>query len=269
VGRVQSHPRGIGARVRRHYRGDPGGPPQPPLPSAPGRKIVVTVAAVVGVALAGAAVGLEIASSRGSPASPAPGRAAAPQPGGPATSPSPATSSGPASAPSPATSPTSAAPPPAAQYAQAEAGFQRAQAALRAAGYQGALSERLGGDCATSSYGQVHGFFRAHPCRWLARAYLAVSQPGPGGTAMALVAISWVDMPTAQLAGQYKRLVDTGGTGNVTELSRDTGPYQDVSFSGAFYQSGSTGTAVWNVQAQPVQPIAVPAVQAILRASRQ
>jgi hypothetical protein len=265
VGRVQSHPRGIGARMRRHYRGDPGGPPPPPLPSAPGRRIVVTVAAVVGVALAGAAVGLELASSRGSPANPAPGRAAAPQPGGPVTSPRPAPSSGPAS---PAPSAPSAAPP-AAQYAQPEAGFQQAQAALRAAGYQGALAERLGGDCATYSYGQVQGFFQAHPCRWLARAYLAVSAPGQGGATVVLVAISWVDMPSAQLAGQFKRLVDTGGTGNVTELSRDTGSYQDVSFSGAFYQSGITGTAVWNVQAQPVQPIAVPAVQAILRASRQ
>ncbi len=253
MGRVQSHPRRIGARIRPHYRGDSGGTPQPPLPAAPGRRIVVTVAVVVGVVLAGTAAGLAIAGPRGNPAASAPG--------GAVTSPRPA-APGPAAAPTPATS----APP--SQYARPEAGFRNTQAALRAAGYQGALSERLGGDCATYSYGQVQGFFRANPCQWLARAYLAVSRGGPGGPGVVLVAISWADMPSARLAGEYKRLVDAGGTGNITELSRDTGSYQNVSFSGAFYLSGITGTAVWNVQAQPVQPVPVAAVQAILRAAR-
>jgi len=54
-------------------------------------------------------------------------------------------------------------------------------------------------------------------------------------------------MPDGALARWYKRLVNKGGTGNITELTRDSGPYRNVRFTGQFYDSGMTGNAVWNL----------------------
>lgn len=62
-------------------------------------------------------------------------------------------------------------------------------------------------------------------------------------------------MPDASSAAAYKKLADTGGTGNITELSRNTGPYQKVKYTGQFYASGLDGLSVWNVQMQPVGSI--------------
>ena len=59
-------------------------------------------------------------------------------------------------------------------------------------------------------------------------------------------------MRTTRLAKKYKSLVDTGGTGNVTELSRETGPYRKVRFTRSTYTSGIDGTTVWNAQIKPV-----------------
>jgi hypothetical protein len=86
---------------------------------------------------------------------------------------------------------------------------------------------------------------------------------------LALVATSWVDMPTLSLAMDYKHLVDVSGTGNITELSREVGPYRNVKFSGNYYLSGMTGTAVWNVQVQPIVPTPVKVLKTILDDSRQ
>lgn len=155
---------------------------------------------------------------------------------------------------------------PAGRYAAAEAGFRHAAATLSAAGYQADLVVRLGGGCAANSYGQVQAFFSGHPCEWLARAYLRVRQ---GSTGVALVAISWVQMPSTAQAATYKRLVDAAGTGNVTELSRVAGPDRDVTYTGLYYLSGQSGPAVWNVQAQPAGAGNAAAVRAVLGDCRQ
>jgi hypothetical protein len=144
--------------------------------------------------------------------------------------------------------------------------FKGTAAVLTAAGYSVSLDISLGSNCFDNSYGQVHNFFKTHPCKWLARAYLAVGGDGDG---VILVAISWVDMRSVSLAQKYKRLVDRSGTGNVTELSRDSGPYKNVRFSGDFYISGIGGTSVWNAQAQPVVPTPTAVINKILNASRQ
>jgi hypothetical protein len=59
-------------------------------------------------------------------------------------------------------------------------------------------------------------------------------------------------MPDAEDAGDLQRLVDRPGTGNVTELSRDEGPHQDVDYSGRYYDSGRDGDTFSSVQAEPV-----------------
>jgi hypothetical protein len=116
----------------------------------------------------------------------------------------------------------------------------------------------------TQKYG-VQDFFNEHPCKWVFRAYLAAfsstSANGPG----LLIALSWVDMPNVSVAKNYKQLVDKYTTGNVTELSRDMGPYQNIPYSGKHYASGIDNTAVWNVQVQPVTPVPTSVINDALR----
>ena len=147
-----------------------------------------------------------------------------------------------------------------------QASFNRTAAALTANGYGGYLVPSFDNNCVTHSYGKVQSFFQLHPCRWLARAYAVIREYKQDPM---LVAISWVDMPTSSLAEQYKSLVDKPGTGNITELSRETGPYQKVVFNGNYYLSGVIGTAVWNVQVQPIGSVPVNVIDKVLNDSRQ
>ena len=99
------------------------------------------------------------------------------------------------------------------------------------------------------SYGQVREFFRAHPCSSLRRAQFEVRDRNGD---VALVPVAWVEMPTGAQARQLKTLMDSGGTGNVTELSRERGRYRTVRYTGDAYASRRDGTTVVNAQAQPV-----------------
>ena len=101
-------------------------------------------------------------------------------------------------------------------------------------------------DCVAHSYGQVQDFFRAHPCTALFRALLEV-RDNRGN--LALLAVAWVDMPDPDEARQLQQLMDRGGTGNITELSRERGGQR---FSGDYYRSARDDTTVVNVQAEPV-----------------
>lgn len=58
---------------------------------------------------------------------------------------------------------------------------------------------------------------------------------------VALVPIAWVERPTEAEAHQLKALMDTGGTGNMTELSRERGRYRSVRHTGDAYAPGETG----------------------------
>jgi hypothetical protein len=105
-------------------------------------------------------------------------------------------------------------------------------------------------DCVAHSYGLVREFFRDNPCSALFRALFEI-QDKRGN--VVLVAVAWVDMPDAPQARTFKDLVDRDGTGNVTELSRERGPYQNVRFSGDHYTSIREDATVINTQAQPVR----------------
>ena len=147
------------------------------------------------------------------------------------------------------------------------ADFKNARSALLASGYRYIdFAEESDSSCEPHSYDLVRDFFRSHPCEWLVRAYLAVHD---GNLGVVLVALSWVGMPDASTAAEYKKLVDTGGTGNITELSRDTGPYRTIKYSGRFYTSGLDGSSVWNVQLQPVGSIPTAFVSSILGKFKQ
>ncbi len=139
--------------------------------------------------------------------------------------------------------------------------FKSAQAAFLAMSHGHVdFAAESGSNCEQHSYGLVTDFFKSHPCQWLTRAYLAIHD---GSLGEVLVALSWVGMPDASSAAEYKKLVDTGGSGNITELSRDTGPYRTVKYDGQFYKSGIDGSSVWNMEVQPVGQVPASFVSAV------
>jgi hypothetical protein len=101
-------------------------------------------------------------------------------------------------------------------------------------------------DCVAHSYGQVQDFFRTHPCKALFRAMLDVRN---NRSNIAVVAVAWVDMPDADQAQQLQQLIDRGGTGNITELSRERGGQR---FTGDYCSTVRDDTTVVDVQAEPV-----------------
>jgi hypothetical protein len=104
-------------------------------------------------------------------------------------------------------------------------------------------------DCAAHSYGEVRNYFSDHPCRGLERAWYEVRDDEDN---RAILSVAWVEMPDPDAANDLQRLVDRPGTGNVTELSKEDGPYQDVRYSGWYYRSGRDGDTFHSVQAEPL-----------------
>jgi hypothetical protein len=106
-----------------------------------------------------------------------------------------------------------------------------------------------GTDCAANSYGAVREFFEQHPCAALYRSVLEVRDREGD---VVLVAIASVEMPDEVQADDLKSLLDSPGSGNLTELSRERGRYQTVRYTGDAYASRREGDVVTNAQAQPV-----------------
>ena len=104
-------------------------------------------------------------------------------------------------------------------------------------------------DCVQHSYGQVHDFFREHPCTALHRAYFRIRDRQGD---VVLVAASWVQMPDEAGARALKKLLDVRGTGNVAELSREQGGYRTVRYTGDASSARRDGSVVANAQAQSV-----------------
>jgi hypothetical protein len=110
-------------------------------------------------------------------------------------------------------------------------------------------------DCAKSATGRVRQFLSRHPCKQYATATRTVAKRG----ATALVAFSWVEMPTATLAGRYKVKVDAYNTGNPPGVS--------LAFNGLCYTSGQHGATVWTVEVRPTGHVNVD--REILQAAAQ
>lgn len=104
-------------------------------------------------------------------------------------------------------------------------------------------------DCVGHSYGQMPDFFRRQPCEAIHRALFQI-RDAKGD--VVLVAVAWVQMPDEASARDLKTKLDSDGTGNITELSREQGKYRTVRFTGDAYASRIDGTVVTNAQAQPV-----------------
>ncbi|MGH3381549.1 MAG: hypothetical protein ACRDP6_43150 [Actinoallomurus sp.] len=84
-----------------------------------------------------------------------------------------------------------------------------------------------------------------------------------------LVAISWVEMPSARLATEYKQLADTVGAGSISELWRDKTLYRKFDYSSSAHTSGINGAPVWNVQARPIVSKTNTEITEVLIDSRQ
>jgi hypothetical protein len=110
-------------------------------------------------------------------------------------------------------------------------------------------SEDSAQDCAAHSYGEVRSWFQAHPCTGLDRAWYEVSDDHDN---KAMLSVAWVQMPDADSAGELQTVVNRPGTGNVTELSKDDGPYQGVAYRGRYYRSSRDGDTFCSVQAEPL-----------------
>ncbi|WP_181778859.1 hypothetical protein [Pseudonocardia pini] len=105
------------------------------------------------------------------------------------------------------------------------------------------LDEAFDQDCARQSYGQVQDYLRANPCEGLGRALFEITEAG----ITVVVAVAVVDMADENDARELHRLLDTHGTGNITEL-RGT---RRVTWTGEQYASGRHETTVVNAQAEP------------------
>ena len=104
-------------------------------------------------------------------------------------------------------------------------------------------------DCAAHAYGEVRNHFSDHPCDGLDRAWYELGDDGDG---TAVLSVAWVRMPDPESASDLKRVVDRPGTGNITELSKQDGPYQHVGYSGWYYRSDVDGDTFRSVQAEPL-----------------
>jgi len=67
-----------------------------------------------------------------------------------------------------------------------------------------------------------------------------------------LLAVSWVEMSSEAAAGSLRELLDTEGTGNIIELSRERGRYRTIRYGGDAYASSRGGTVVATAQAEPI-----------------
>ncbi|ASU79971.1 hypothetical protein CDG81_18795 [Actinopolyspora erythraea] len=121
------------------------------------------------------------------------------------------------------------------------------------------------GSCAGRSYGRVVDFFTEHPCRKLRRALLTV--PDGSGETM-LVAVSRTTMPSTGAAKRLRELLDTPGTGNLAELSRDSPSWPEAEFTGTYYASAREGATVTVAEATPGSDRDVPEPSALHEAAR-
>lgn len=103
--------------------------------------------------------------------------------------------------------------------------------------------------CSAHAYGGVREFLVSHPCSALSRALFEATDDS--GHQM-LVAVSWTDMPTAENAGQLREKTDKPGTGNITELSKESNKYPGVPFTGSHYASTVNDRTTVIAQAEPL-----------------
>ncbi|HUQ60791.1 hypothetical protein [Lentzea sp.] len=96
-------------------------------------------------------------------------------------------------------------------------------------------------ECVSHSFGQVRDHFAHNRCTSLDRTLFAV---GDDRGDVAVVSVAWVGFPNRREAGEFKKLIDVHGTGDITPLGTPLLDLADVRFTGLHYQSRSDGSTV-------------------------
>lgn len=102
-------------------------------------------------------------------------------------------------------------------------------------------------ECADVSFGQMVGWFEANPCERVIR---GLYETGVDDS-RALVSLAVVTMPAAEEAEEFLSIAQLGGTGNVSDLVRDSSVEVPgaVTVSGEQYASQRDGSDVTIVEA--------------------
>ncbi|SFR20029.1 hypothetical protein SAMN04488564_10592 [Lentzea waywayandensis] len=96
-------------------------------------------------------------------------------------------------------------------------------------------------ECVSHSFGQVRDHFVRNPCKSLDRTLFAV---GDDRGNVAVVSVAWVGFRNRREAGEFKKLIDVHGTGDVSPLATPLLDLADVRFTGLHYQSRSDGSTI-------------------------
>jgi len=96
-------------------------------------------------------------------------------------------------------------------------------------------------ECLSHSFGQVRDHFVRNPCRSLDRTLFAI---GDDQGNAAVVSVAWVGFRDRRDAGEFKKLIDVHGTGDITPLATPLLDLADIRFTGLHYQSRSDGSTV-------------------------
>jgi hypothetical protein len=134
---------------------------------------------------------------------------------------------------------------------QANISLNQAVAELEKLGFAGTKFVQSAGsnpsaDCAQNASGDVRQFLSLHPCKEYAISSLTMNNSQGISTQ---AAVSWVVMPSAALADQYKMMVDKHHSGNP--------PGEPTAiFNGLCYASGQSGETVWVSQVRKTSNLA-------------
>ncbi|WP_439660605.1 hypothetical protein ACSHWB_03280 [Lentzea sp. HUAS TT2] len=96
-------------------------------------------------------------------------------------------------------------------------------------------------ECVSHSFGQVRDHFLRNPCKSLDRTLFAV---GDDRGNVAVVSVAWVGFRNRRDAGEFKKLIDVHGTGDITPLATPLLDLADIRFTGLHYQSRPDSSTV-------------------------
>ncbi|MDX8047811.1 hypothetical protein SK571_00320 [Lentzea sp. BCCO 10_0798] len=96
-------------------------------------------------------------------------------------------------------------------------------------------------ECVSHSFGQVRDHFVRNPCKSLDRTLFAVADDRGN---VAVVSVAWVGFRNRRDAGEFKKLIDVHGTGDISPLATPLLGLADIRFTGLNYHSRPDGTTV-------------------------
>ncbi|MFS8098417.1 hypothetical protein LFM09_14895 [Lentzea alba] len=102
-------------------------------------------------------------------------------------------------------------------------------------------------ECVSHSFGQVRDHFLRNPCTSLDRTLFAI---GDERGNVAVVSVAWVGFRNRGDAGEFKKLIDVHGTGDITPLATPLLDLADIRFTGLHYQSRPDGSTVVIAEAE-------------------